>query len=178
MSVAITASSSAPTLSGLASGMDWTSIINDMVAVEEAPETQMEAQQTLLKTEDTSYTTIGTDLAALQKDITTLMDPSFFENRTASAADASVASATAASRHSPGRLQFRYFATGYPRPPGWARTPRSIPSVPPMMFPASPWARPGSPPPSPPALSPSTASKSPSPPPTLCNPFSAKLAPQ
>ena len=97
MSVAVAASSSAPTLSGLASGMDWTSIINDMVAVEEAPETQMEAQQALLKTEGTSYTTIGTDLAALQKDITTLMDPTFFENRTASAADASVASATAAS---------------------------------------------------------------------------------
>ena len=96
MPIAVTASSNAPTLSGLASGMDWTAIINEMVATEKAPETQMEAQQTTLKNQGASYTTIGTDLTALQKDVTALMDPSFFESRTASAADPSVASATAA----------------------------------------------------------------------------------
>ncbi|MGA2555088.1 MAG: flagellar filament capping protein FliD [Verrucomicrobiota bacterium] len=96
MSIAVTASSSAPTLSGLASGMDWNSIINEMVTIEEAPETLMKAQQTTLGNENTSYTTIGTDLAALQKDVTTLMDPSFFASRTASVADSSLASATAA----------------------------------------------------------------------------------
>src|ERR1035441_1988498 len=84
MSVAISASSSASTLSGLASGMDWTTIINEMVAIEQEPETTMEAQQTTLKTETTSYQTIGTDLATLQKDVTTLEDPSFFDSRTAS----------------------------------------------------------------------------------------------
>ena len=49
MSIAASASSSATTLSGLASGLDWTSIINEMVAAEQAPETQMEAQQTTLQ---------------------------------------------------------------------------------------------------------------------------------
>ena len=57
--------------------MDWTTIINDMVAVESAPETQMKAQQTTLQTKNTAYQTIGTDLAALQKDVTTLMRPEF-----------------------------------------------------------------------------------------------------
>jgi flagellar hook-associated protein 2 len=96
MSVAISASSSASTLSGLASGMDWTTIINEMVAIEQEPETTMEAQQTTLKTETTSYQTIGTDLATLQKDVTTLEDPSFFDSRTASSDASSVATATAA----------------------------------------------------------------------------------
>ena len=96
MSVAAAASSSAATLSGLASGMDWTTIINEMVAAEEAPETQMETQQTTLKTDTTSYQTIGTDLTTLQKDVTTLMDPSFFTSRTTSSDATSVATATAA----------------------------------------------------------------------------------
>jgi flagellar hook-associated protein 2 len=96
MSVAATASSSAVQLTGLASGMDWTTIINEMVSAEEAPETQMKTEQTTLGNENTAYQTIGTDLAALQKDVTTLMNPSFFESRTASAADSTVASATAA----------------------------------------------------------------------------------
>jgi len=107
MSVAATASSSAPTLSGLASGLDWTTIINEMVAAEQAPETQMEAQQTTLQTENTSYQTIGTDLTALQKDVTTLMDPGFFDSRTASVASPSVASATAASGTPLGSYTFK-----------------------------------------------------------------------
>ncbi len=96
MSVAVSASSTAPTLSGLASGMDWTTIINEMVAAEQAPETQMEAQQTTLKNEGAAYTTLGTDLTTLQKDVTTLVDPSFYESRTAASSNSSVASATAA----------------------------------------------------------------------------------
>ncbi len=96
MSVAVTASSNAPVLSGLASGMDWTSIINEMVSIQEAPETLMKAQQTTLAAQKASYTTIGTDLATLQTDVATLMDPTFFSSRTASAANALVASATAA----------------------------------------------------------------------------------
>ena len=93
-------------MSGLASGMDWTTIINEMVAVEQAPETQMEAQQATLKTKGASYTTVGTDLAALQKDVTTLMDPSFYESRTASASNA-YASATAATGTPLGAYTFK-----------------------------------------------------------------------
>jgi flagellar hook-associated protein 2 len=95
MSIAASSSSSATTLSGLASGLDWTSIINEMVTAEQAPETQMKTQRTALETENTSYTTIGTDLATLQKDVTTLSSADFFKTRTATPDDSSVASATA-----------------------------------------------------------------------------------
>ena len=107
MSIAATSSSSASALSGLASGLDWTSIINELVTIEKAPETQMQAQQTALETENTSYQTIGTDLTTLQNDVTTLMDPSFFNIRTASAANSSVATATAAAGTPLGSYSFK-----------------------------------------------------------------------
>ena len=90
------ASSSALQLSGLASGIDWTSIVNEMLTIARAPETQMKAEQTTDNQKNSAYQTIGTDLTTLSNDITKLSDPSFFDSRTASTSDSSVASATAA----------------------------------------------------------------------------------
>jgi len=107
MSVAATSStSSSLAMSGLASGMDWTSIINDMVAAESAPETTMEAQQTTLGTEKTAYQTIGTDLTTLNTDVKTLTAAGFFDTRTATAANPAVASATAAQGTPVGTYKF------------------------------------------------------------------------
>ena len=108
MSVAASASSSAPTLSGLASGMDWTSIINEMVTIQQQPEKQMQAQQAILTSEGAAYTSLGTDLAALQKDVTALMSPIFFESRTAASGNAALASATAATGTSLGTYTFKF----------------------------------------------------------------------
>jgi flagellar hook-associated protein 2 len=108
MSVAATASnSSSLALSGLASGLNWTSIINDMVTAESAPETTMEGQQSTLGTEKTDYQTIGTDLKTLNTDVTTLMAPNFFQTRTATTDDPSVASATAAAGTATGNYTFK-----------------------------------------------------------------------
>ncbi len=81
-------------LSGLASGLNWTSIINEMLTAESAPITQMQSQQTTDKNEGTGLTTIGNDLTTLGNDVTTLLDPSSYEDTTASVSDPSVASAT------------------------------------------------------------------------------------
>src|ERR1017187_6443348 len=108
MSVAASASSSAPTLSGLASGMDWTSIINEMVTIQQQPEKQMQAQQAILTSEGAAYTSLGTDLAALQKDVTALMSPIFFDSRTAASGNAALASATAATGTSLGTYTFKF----------------------------------------------------------------------
>jgi flagellar hook-associated protein 2 len=94
---AASSSTSSLALSGLASGIDWTNIINDMVAAESAPITQWQAQQATLNTQDTAYQTIGTDLTNLQSDVTTLTAPGFFQSATASSSDSSVATATAQS---------------------------------------------------------------------------------
>jgi flagellar hook-associated protein 2 len=93
-------------MSGLASGIDWTSIVNEMLTEEAAPETQMNTEETADENKKTGYQTIGTDLTTLNTDITTLSKASFFSSRTASVSDSSVASATAASGTSLGNYTF------------------------------------------------------------------------
>ncbi|HEY3864105.1 MAG TPA: flagellar filament capping protein FliD [Verrucomicrobiae bacterium] len=92
--MAASTSNSTLALSGLASGINWTSIINDMAQADSAPITQMQTEQTKVNSQNTDYQTIGADLANLQKDIKTLSNPSFFQNTTTSSSDSSVATAT------------------------------------------------------------------------------------
>ncbi|HEX4120961.1 MAG TPA: flagellar filament capping protein FliD [Verrucomicrobiae bacterium] len=106
MAAVTSSSSSSLALSGLASGINWTNIINDMVQAESAPITTMQGQQTTLNSENTSYQTIGTDLTNLQNDITTLTTPGFFQSATTGSSDSSVATATAASGAPTGTYSF------------------------------------------------------------------------
>src|SRR5579872_6736384 len=108
MAAVTSSTSSSLALSGLASGLDWTTIVNDMVQAEQAPETRMEAQQTALGNQKTAYQTINTDLTAVNNDITTLMAPGFFENRTATPANSSIATATAQSGTPLGNYTFNF----------------------------------------------------------------------
>jgi flagellar hook-associated protein 2 len=93
-------------MSGLASGIDWTNIINDMAEAEEAPITQWESQQTTLNKENSAYTSIATDLTSLQSDAKTLSSADFFENTTASSSDSDVATATTQSGTPEGTYTF------------------------------------------------------------------------
>jgi flagellar hook-associated protein 2 len=97
MSATTSTSGSGLSLSGLASGMDWTSIINEMLTVQAAPETQMSTEETTDNSVKSAFQTIGTELTTLAGDATTLSNPSFFASRTTSISNSSVASATAAS---------------------------------------------------------------------------------
>jgi flagellar hook-associated protein 2 len=97
MAAATSSSTNSLALTGLASGINWTNIINDMVAGESAPITQWQGQQTTLASENSAYKTIGADLTNLQNDITTLSAPAFFQSATTSSSDSSVATATAQS---------------------------------------------------------------------------------
>ena len=94
MSAATSSTSSSLALSGLASGINWTNIINDMVAAESAPISRMQTQKTNINQQNSAFQSIGADLANLQNDITTLSSPSFFQNTTTSISDPTVASAT------------------------------------------------------------------------------------
>ena len=91
-----TSSTSSSSLSGLASGIDWTNIVNELLTVEAAPETQMNTNISTDQAKSSAYSAIGTTLTTLGKDLTSLSDPSFFDSRTTSVADSSIASATAA----------------------------------------------------------------------------------
>ncbi len=104
--MAAASGSSSLALSGLASGINWTSIINEMAAAASAPITQMQTQQTTENSQNSAYQTIGTDLTNLQTDVQTLSSPSFFETTTASSSDSTVASATTGASTPPGTYSF------------------------------------------------------------------------
>ncbi len=92
----VSSSTSGVQLSGLASGIDWTNIISEMLTISRAPETQMTAEQSTDNQKNSAYQTIGADLTTLNNDVTTLSDPNFFSSRTAATSNSAVASATAA----------------------------------------------------------------------------------
>ena len=81
-------------VAGLASGTNWTTTVEELANAERAPETQWEAQQTKLQSQNNAYTTISGDLATLQTDVETLQDPSLYQGTTATSSDTSIASAT------------------------------------------------------------------------------------
>jgi flagellar hook-associated protein 2 len=93
-------------LSGLASGIDWQSLVNQLIAVERTPETQMQAQQTTFQTQSSAFQTIGTKLSALSADIINLTTTNFFGGRTASSSNTSVATASASSGTALGNYTF------------------------------------------------------------------------
>jgi len=91
----VTSNSAGTQLSGLASGLDWTSIIDNLVTIERAPETLLNTQINTYTNKKSDWTQIGTDLTKLTTDLTNLKDPSFFSNRTATPSDTTLASAQA-----------------------------------------------------------------------------------
>jgi flagellar capping protein FliD len=95
MSAVSNSTSSSLAMAGLASGINWTNIINDMAAAEAAPISDWQKQQATLNTENSAYKTIGTDLTNLQNDANTLSSASFFESATTSSSDSSIATASA-----------------------------------------------------------------------------------
>ncbi len=93
-------------LSGLASGIDWQSLVNQLVAVERTPEQSMQAQQTTFNTQRSALQSIGSKLTALNGDIVNLTTGNFFAGRTASSSVPGVASASASSGSALGNYTF------------------------------------------------------------------------
>jgi flagellar hook-associated protein 2 len=93
-------------ISGLASGMNWTSIVQELGTAERSPEIQWQNQQTTIAAQNAAYTTIQTDLQSLQTDAQTLLDPSFFNSVAATSSSPAVASASAASGTPVGNFSF------------------------------------------------------------------------
>ena len=93
-------------VSGLASGMNWTSIVQELGNAERAPETQWQNQQTTIAAQNASYATITSDLTTLQTDAQNLLDPSFYRTVAATSSNSSVATATAASGTPAGSYKF------------------------------------------------------------------------
>ena len=86
-------SSSNLQVTGLASGMNWSTIITELANAERSPEIAWQKQQTAIAAQNASYSTITGDLTTLQTDAQTLQDPSFYRSVVAASSNSSVASA-------------------------------------------------------------------------------------
>lgn len=60
-----TSLASSLSISGLASGMDWKSVVSQLAAAERSAETPWQTQQTSLTSQNSAYASIKTDLTTL-----------------------------------------------------------------------------------------------------------------
>lgn len=93
-------------LSGLASGMNWQTLISELAQAERAPETQWQATQGTILQTNSDFTTISSDLSTLQNAVNTLKDPTLYQNATAQVTDSTIATASAVSGASVGTYTF------------------------------------------------------------------------
>jgi flagellar hook-associated protein 2 len=94
-------------LAGLASGFDWNSFVNQMVAAEQIPEQRYRSQQGTILQENNAYGSIKTELGVLTNRLTNLKDPNFFASRLPQSSDSTVATASATTSAALGQYAFQ-----------------------------------------------------------------------
>ena len=83
--------------SGLATGIDTSSIVSQLMALERAPQQILTSQKTRMQSQVTAYNALSSALTSLQSLMKGMNTADTFAVKTASVADSSVASATASS---------------------------------------------------------------------------------
>lgn len=95
-------------LSGLASGFDWKSMVEQLMDVERAPQRRLRVEQNSLNNRNNLLGSLSSLLTTLQDKAKTLKETSLFDSRLAKSSDAS-ASATAASATAAGNYKFEFY---------------------------------------------------------------------
>lgn len=93
-------------ITGLASGLNWSTVIQELANAERAPETQWRTTQTQENNQNAAYATISNDLGTLQLDIQALQDPTLYASTVASSSSPGVATANAGSGTAVGTYAF------------------------------------------------------------------------
>lgn len=81
-------------ISGLASGFDWKSVVDQLTEIERTPQTRLRSEQTLLQQRNNVYGSIKTQFGVLQNRIKALKDGSLFDSRSLNVSNASLGTAT------------------------------------------------------------------------------------
>ena len=84
-------------LSGLVSGLDWRSLVDQLSNAERIPQTRLRNDQTTLGKQNTAYAAIQTAMASLQTRVQALNSTTLFDTRSTSTSDNTLATAAAAS---------------------------------------------------------------------------------
>ncbi|HVK59022.1 MAG TPA: flagellar filament capping protein FliD, partial [Candidatus Kapabacteria bacterium] len=95
-------------VSGLASGFDWRTFVDQMVEVERAPQRTLLMEQGQIETRKNAYSSIKTQLAVFQNRITALKDPALFDSRSSQVSDEDLASVTASAGAPLGKFTFNF----------------------------------------------------------------------
>ena len=82
-------------ISGLASGFDWRSLVDQLAEVERAPQRRLRTEQTQLQQRNNAYASIATQLGVLNSRVIALKEPSLFDSRRTVVSDTTRATATA-----------------------------------------------------------------------------------
>src|SRR4249920_679410 len=89
-------------VSGLASGFDWRSLVDQLADVERAPEQRLRTEQGLLLQRNTAYGNILSQLTTLKSKVDALKAASLFSSRQTSVADPDLLTVTASSNAAAG----------------------------------------------------------------------------
>lgn len=83
-------------LSGLASGFDWRTLVDQLVEVERTPQVRMFTEQQSILTRKTAYDSVATQLSVLQNRVGDLNAGDLFDSRLAVSSDKDIATVSAA----------------------------------------------------------------------------------
>lgn len=93
-------------VSGLASGFDWRSFIDQMLQIERTPQTRMRSEQSNLRKINDAYSSLKTQLEALQSKVEALQEEDLYQARSTKVSDTTAASASAATGAAVGEYRF------------------------------------------------------------------------
>jgi flagellar hook-associated protein 2 len=95
-------------VSGLASGFDWRTFVDQIVEVERTPQLRLLQEQSQIEQRKVAYGAIKTQLAVLQNRIAALKDPALFDSRSSNVSNEDAASVTASAGAPLGKLTFNF----------------------------------------------------------------------
>jgi flagellar hook-associated protein 2 len=95
-------------VSGLASGFDWRSLIDQMSEIERVPQRRLLLEQNTLEERTTAYGAISTQLSVLKNKLDALKSPGLFSGRSAAVGDETVATASSSSGAIQGTYTFAF----------------------------------------------------------------------
>jgi flagellar hook-associated protein 2 len=95
-------------LSGLSSGLNWKTLVTELINVERAPEQALQTQQQNIQRRNNAYGSIQTELQVLQNNVNALNDPTLFDSRTSNVSDSTSASVAASAGAPVGSYAFNF----------------------------------------------------------------------
>jgi flagellar hook-associated protein 2 len=93
-------------LSGLASGLDWKTLVQELATAERSPELQWQSRQATINQQNSAFGQIKALLNTLQANVQALKDPTLYSSRAAASSDSTLATASTITGATMGTFNF------------------------------------------------------------------------